>query len=295
MYEDEGPINHKLKISLMETNKGLKLLPGIEKKKTRATSIEPQRTFYGLPSLEYQNYKYHKVPGKQAVEKRSPSQSRLADLRVPLEQYVYNIQTQRKILSNIEMRGSEQMHDSLRREFNHLKGNRGAPYHVRHESERLKVEKKIELDDSSRLDFQQRDSPIQKQMKTKPEIVYNLEHSNRKEDLNTQFEEGDGNDNLESLNNQWRGEFDELVYQSQAWLADYKEALTMNSNADIGGKLHFVNSARKGKIFLKIMNDFCYRKGNMLGSVPGFSTVNENEEESDCGSYFLGFRNQSFQ
>ena len=271
IYNDEGLVESKPKINIMETGAGLKLIQSVSHREIHQhKSFQPKQTFYGLPSIDYQNYKYRKVPIKATGNKRLAPQNRLADLKVPLEQYVQNIQTQKRILSNIQLNDSIQPHEALRREFNRSKGSHqelplNTEVSISHREgsgrhsvgmdriNELEVSNGLEPDNFIRIKGNQR-VPQNFRIKTdrsKSDMLEKREESILKSGDISQRNSVSIKDvkDIEAENSmiqKWRAEFDEYCKLSKRWFAEYKQRLLKEDESQNGAKLHYLNIALKG-------------------------------------------------
>jgi len=263
IYNDEGLLDSRPQLKPIEIGPGLKSRQSISNPRMQHRPFDAKQTFYGLPSIDYQNYKYRKVPAKLTGNRKLAPQNRLLDIKEPLEHYVQNIQTQKRILSNIQLNDSVRPHEALRREFNRNKSNQQelqfnteVSMNEREKSERHSMDRIVELEHSNGLESDGKKGAQRipqsfriKSERSKSDILEKKDETltksvdiSQRNNTSIKEKEDDDDNNLQK----WKAEFEECCALSKKWFAEYKQNLLKEDGSENGAKLHFLSIALKG-------------------------------------------------
>ena len=268
MTDIENNASFKPQINVVQTSSGLKPLNHeVSSGRRMKTLPETEPVYYAMSTIGYQNYAFRKLPSKKNIQHKIVNH-RIADVKIPLEHFLNNIQSQQRILSKIEKDGPIETREILRREFNRSNNNvqkttetyvDAVASGIRPEEEKYSLGANLinEIEPNETLE----DSVSSKgriPLKIPKEYRINMNRSKsvipeRKSPyhLSNKVLDKSRKNSVPGMKEsrfleKWKEEFDQLSSESQKVLLEQKSQVAMREDLDSSNsEMHFINNALK--------------------------------------------------
>lgn len=260
MTNIENNASFKPQLNIVQTSSGLKSLNhDVSSGRRMKTLPETEPVYYGMSTIGYQNYAFRKLPSKKNIPHKIVNH-RIADVKIPLEHFLNNIQSQQRILAKLEKDGPVETREILRREFNRSNVHKTTETYVDAIASGIRPDEEKYSLGANLINEVEPNEILEESVSSKGRVPlkipkdYRINMNRSKsvvpEKKHYQFDKSRKNSvpgiKESRFLEKWKEEFDQLSSKSQKVLLEQKSQVAMREDLDSSNsEMHFINNALK--------------------------------------------------